>query len=243
LGAKAKLFYSVNTILSTLEYKKLEREGRGEGKMMSKQGISIVTASAALLFVIMVVGYLLTGKGKPSSSSDSDSPPKVTDASSKAPLATEKVYRHVDEVIPRLYLGSYKSPEMLLKKLNDAGSTGKLRVLNVRAESDDASIVNSPKVIYKQILIHDDPSVNLGKYFDESNKFIDQGLADGDVVLVHCYAGISRSATLVIAYLMWKYGFTLETTHSMVKARRWQIEPNPGFHSQLHNYGAQLITQ
>ena len=59
-------------------------------------------------------------------------------------------------------------------------------------------------------------------------------------MLVHCYAGISRSATIVIAYLLRKYNYSLDNVITMVKRRRSkvainfiQINPNKGFIEQL----------
>lgn len=54
--------------------------------------------------------------------------------------------------------------------------------------------------------------------------------------LVHCHFGVSRSATLVIAYLMEKYRLSYEQAHAYVKQRRNFINPNPGFVNQLREY-------
>lgn len=51
-------------------------------------------------------------------------------------------------------------------------------------------------------------------------------------VLVHCAVGVSRSASLVLAYLMIHHGFTLLQAINKVKERRW-IFPNRGFLKQL----------
>lgn len=51
-------------------------------------------------------------------------------------------------------------------------------------------------------------------------------------VLVHCIQGVSRSATLTIAYLMLKHCMTVQTATRLVRAQR-EICPNPGFMQQL----------
>lgn len=51
-------------------------------------------------------------------------------------------------------------------------------------------------------------------------------------VLVHCAVGVSRSASLVLAYLMVHHGFTLLRAINEVKEHRW-IFPNRGFLKQL----------
>ena len=52
-------------------------------------------------------------------------------------------------------------------------------------------------------------------------------------VLVHCWAGASRSATIVIAYIMWKYKTSVEDAINYVLQKRTQILPNSGFQKQL----------
>jgi len=55
-------------------------------------------------------------------------------------------------------------------------------------------------------------------------------------VLVHCQAGISRSATLVIAYLIKHQKMNLKDAYLHVKSKRPQIGPNKGFIQQLMDF-------
>ncbi|KTG04285.1 hypothetical protein cypCar_00023141 [Cyprinus carpio] len=57
-------------------------------------------------------------------------------------------------------------------------------------------------------------------------------------VLVHGNAGISRSAALVIAYLMETFGVKYRDAFSHVQERRFCINPNVGFVHQLQEYEA-----
>lgn len=70
-------------------------------------------------------------------------------------------------------------------------------------------------------------------------KLIDSYLICGKQVLVNCFAGVSRSATIVIAYLMYKNKWGFEDAFSFVKSKRNIINPNYGFVCQL--YGLQDI--
>ncbi|XP_078408041.1 dual specificity protein phosphatase 19 isoform X2 [Cetorhinus maximus] len=56
------------------------------------------------------------------------------------------------------------------------------------------------------------------------------------IVLVHCNAGVSRSASIAIGYLMWENGLSFKDAFSIVKNARQTINPNPGFMEQLRNY-------
>jgi len=54
---------------------------------------------------------------------------------------------------------------------------------------------------YKVISIPDTSNYQLIRHFPAAISFIREGMAKGGV-LVHCYAGVSRSASCVMAYLM-----------------------------------------
>lgn len=84
-------------------------------------------------------------------------------------------------------------------------------------------------------------SYDISQHFEQTYDFIDKARKKSNI-LVHCYAGISRSATIVIAYLLKKYSYSLDKVISMVKRRRnkvffilIQINPNKGFIQQLKN--------
>lgn len=86
-----------------------------------------------------------------------------------------------------------------------------------------------------KIDVSDVENENISMYFNTANKFIDQG-----VTLVHCRAGVSRSASIVVAYLMKTYGWNLDRALSYVKSKRSIINPNKGFLQQLKNYDVEL---
>ena len=83
-------------------------------------------------------------------------------------------------------------------------------------------------IIQKKIELEDNEQTNIFKYFYESIKFIE----NSNKVFVHCFAGVSRSATLVIAYFMWKNKMSFKESLNFVSKFR-NIGPNMGFRMQL----------
>jgi protein-tyrosine phosphatase len=68
----------------------------------------------------------------------------------------------------------------------------------------------------------------LKRKFKECIDFIKSATINGKI-LVHCFAGVSRSATVVIAYLMQEHGLTYHAAMKLVKSKRPFINPNEGF--------------
>lgn len=74
-----------------------------------------------------------------------------------------------------------------------------------------------------------------------SASFIEKVRGSNDSVLVHCLAGISRSPTVAIAYIMRHMQMTCEDAYRYVKGKRATISPNFNFLGQLLEYERQLI--
>ncbi len=95
---------------------------------------------------------------------------------------------------------------------------------------------NRIKIEYLKIPVNDSLDQDIKKYFDETNKFIDKVKQQNGKVLVHCQAGISRSPTIVIAYLMKKEKREFQTVFQDVRAIRAVIDPNLKFCNELLEY-------
>lgn len=70
--------------------------------------------------------------------------------------------------------------------------------------------------------------------------FADEARENGVGVLVHCLAGISRSVTITVAYLMYKEKLTLEDAYEYVRVKKANIAPNFNFMGQLQDFQQQL---
>jgi len=89
---------------------------------------------------------------------------------------------------------------------------------------------------YFHIPINDEETENIYKYFDDSADCINNVIINNQRILIHCYAGISRSPTIVIAYLIKYHNMTTNDALEYVKKHRQIIEPNEGFIWQLNKY-------
>ncbi|KAG5046089.1 hypothetical protein JHK86_015495 [Glycine max] len=83
--------------------------------------------------------------------------------------------------------------------------------------------------MYTNFSVCDTEDSNISSIFEEACDFIDYVEQAGRSILVHCFEGKSRSATLVLAYLMLRKKFTLLEAWSALKRVHRRSQPNDGF--------------
>ncbi|GAA5903547.1 tyrosine/serine/threonine protein phosphatase PPS1 [Sporobolomyces salmoneus] len=91
----------------------------------------------------------------------------------------------------------------------------------------------------------DDGIDSIQPHIDEAIEFIDEAHRRGGKILVHCKVGVSRSASIVIAYMMKHVGLDLASSYLLTRSRRLNIliQPNLPFMAALHAFEASLLDQ
>lgn len=95
---------------------------------------------------------------------------------------------------------------------------------------------------YHRVNVSDCDTSNIAQYFDTVFEFIDKAREREQKVLIHCHAGVSRSATMTIAYLMRRNKWTLKSALEHVQKKRSIVRPNAGFMRQLCELERQLYS-
>jgi dual specificity phosphatase 12 len=138
------------------------------------------------------------------------------------------------QIVPHLYLGSIRAatdPAILEHlKIKTIISVCPKREFGVIG----ANIPNGYTVYHLEL--DDSDTQWVMNEFDYICVRIDDYIKRRQNVLVHCFAGISRSATFVIAYVMKAFRLSTERAYELVKSKRHIINPNPGFVLQLQLY-------
>jgi len=149
---------------------------------------------------------------------------------------TSCLYQSTNKITPNLYLGDAKiaRSKYFLENNNIHG------IINATTNEPNAY---PESYEYLRININDEPSEQIRSFFQDIFEFIRRHHSLGHSVLVHCQMGISRSATLVIAYLMIDGHKTLGEAFQQVKGVRQQIDPNDGFIKQLRELEISLFGQ
>lgn len=127
----------------------------------------------------------------------------------------------------------------------DLGATGLTHVLTVMSydEIADRNIEVPECLSWTIIPVEDSDENSLYPYFMDAIKLIDDVLNNRGRILVHCMGGISRSPTVVIAYIMWRLKLRLTAAIEYVKDRRDYIEPNWTFYGDLVQFEEALFRQ
>jgi predicted protein tyrosine phosphatase len=159
-----------------------------------------------------------------------------------APRRTQARFE-ASEIFHGLFLGSWLDADSMdeLRRHNIT------RILNVAEEcavsSSCEQAMATGAVAVKKLDLRDHSDEDISRHFGEALAFMHEGIARGEGVLVHCRQGVSRSATMILAYLM-EYGIrdgsgqwqpmSYSEAFDYVKERRPHISPNLGFVLALH---------
>lgn len=134
------------------------------------------------------------------------------------------------EIEPYLYIGSKR----------DAASHETLKALAVthvlNATPDCPCYHEHDGLSYLRLAIKDCWNQDLPSHFEAAFAFIEDARQSGGKVMIHCTAGISRSAAIAIAYLMHARRLSVSEAYALVKSKRPVISPNLDFMGELQQY-------
>ncbi len=141
-----------------------------------------------------------------------------------------------DHILDNIYIGN----------VYDAHNIQKLQEYNI---SNVISAVSGLDNIYDSSINHinltliDNSEQNIIQHFDTTNYFIDSivsknisTISNPKGILIHCICGVSRSVTILIAYMIYKYKYNPDTAIDFIKKRRNIANPNDNFKNQLWTY-------
>ncbi|XP_068162620.1 dual specificity protein phosphatase 16 [Antennarius striatus] len=133
-------------------------------------------------------------------------------------------------ILPHLYLGCQR--DVLNKDVMQQNDIG--YVLNASSTCPQPDFI--PDQNFLRVPVNDSFSDKILPWLDQSLEFIEEAKASNSRVLVHCLAGISRSATIAIAYIMKRMDLSLDEAYRFVKEKRPTISPNFNFLGQLLDF-------
>lgn len=138
-------------------------------------------------------------------------------------------YDSLDKIINHIYLGD----------INNAFNKPLLIKYNIK---NVISIIHGSYPIYPNDFNYlildaiDNEKQSIIDLFESSNTFIDNAIKNNENIYIHCIAGVSRSSTLIAAYLIWKYNMKPNDAIDLIKEKRNIVNPNNYFKKQLNDY-------
>jgi len=142
--------------------------------------------------------------------------------------------RECQEILPGLLLGPFQASKSLeiLQKLSIS------HIVCIRDLKEAFSVKPRYPELFSYLVldVQDNEEQNLIRVFPQAKTFIDNAIAKGGRVLVHCNGGISLSPAFVIMFVMQHYRISWEEALHYVQNRRYCISPNSGFITQIKEY-------
>jgi hypothetical protein len=139
-------------------------------------------------------------------------------------------FSHPSQILSWIFLGNARNAN----NIEDIIYFRITYILNCASEVYDK---NLPKHIkYCHINLEDTSKTDIFPFLEKALDFIESARKNKKKILIHCKLGISRSPTILIAYLVKYMNFTTISALNFIKSKRKQIQPNPGFLDQLNTY-------
>jgi protein-tyrosine phosphatase len=150
---------------------------------------------------------------------------------SRLPIKSEMCI-YSDEILPGLHLGS-----------QDAVKRSPIKWTHIVSLRERGVKIHLPKgVSHYRIVIEDEEGEPIREHFYAATEWMHEVRQNPkNKLLIHCHAGISRSPTLVAAYLVRFYHLSLDHALELINWNR-TVLPNSGFLSQLQRYATRLHT-
>lgn len=136
--------------------------------------------------------------------------------------------KRMNEILPGLYVGN-------LKDSRDA------RLLDMHGITHILSIYDEAKKLFRDkkyliISAADNPRQDIVQFVPQCNDFIHAARIRGGHVLVHCFAGVSRSVTVAAAYILSVTNLNHQEALQAVRSARVMANPNEGFLRQMAEF-------
>ena len=136
------------------------------------------------------------------------------------------------EIIKDIFISNYQTASTI-------SELQKLKITNIiNCASDICKNLNTSavKIEYLNFQLKDTVSENIECLFFRCIKLINKVKEEKGRILIHCQMGISRSVSIVLAYLIYKNKWTYDRAFNFLHSKRGSANPNWGFYLQLKTF-------
>jgi hypothetical protein len=149
---------------------------------------------------------------------------------------------NVSKEIKNYYEQEYKSGDFYDDVSNVEIKNVPIRTINMPFDTSisiygDGGGGGYSDIKYLRVPIYDDCTYHISNYIKEAMEFIDNASNNKNGnILIHCYMGSSRSASMVLAYLIYKYNYSLSDALLFLKDKRNIVNINVNFIDDIKTY-------
>jgi protein-tyrosine phosphatase len=136
------------------------------------------------------------------------------------------------EVVPHVFIGHVGTAR-------DADALKRREIRNI-LDVSQKNYAAPEGVGLLRLDVPDVPEFDIRSVLGRTNAFLARSRREGKNCLVHCAWGVSRSAAVVLAFLMAYHELTLDQALALLKEKRPVIQPNAGFVAALKEYETEL---
>ncbi|KAG2389405.1 hypothetical protein C9374_013965 [Naegleria lovaniensis] len=147
----------------------------------------------------------------------------------------------MDCILPKLYLGNELASQDIAM-LSEFSITHILQIKDTRQQQTQQTSSECNNIQYMTIYLDDNSDEDILSHIPKCVEFISQIMESGKgSILVHCTMGISRSASIVCAFLMRHLNISADHALNMIRKVRPMVQPNQGFLKALQEYEQLLL--
>ena len=149
-----------------------------------------------------------------------------------------KIYNHISNVflqptkiIDNIYLGN----------AYNASNYSVIRDNNIKyiinATKELPNFYELYDINYLRVPVSDNSENHISQYIQQTLDFIDNAVSNNDGnILIHCYMGSSRSASIILAYLVYKYNMDVHQAICFIKNKRDIVNINLNFIDDINKF-------
>lgn len=144
-----------------------------------------------------------------------------------------KMFHNISEITKNLYIGSIVTSIDTLQ----LGEIGITHIINCVSNSTNKwpKYTQIPGIQYLSIDMGSSKTAIIGNYIKKILCFINNAIENNGKILVHCVKGVSRSSSILIAYLMIMENYSFDYAFDLIKKERPICNPNENLINQLRN--------
>jgi protein-tyrosine phosphatase len=142
----------------------------------------------------------------------------------------------VSKITDNIFLGGLFNSQKTIELKNIISYNNISSIITIWDRGElDINFLNISRNNYLYIPIKDNENERIDIYLKGTYEFIKSKINENKNILIHCYAGISRSASIVINYFIMDKHITFNEAFNMVYYKRRCIYPNESFINQIKN--------